>query len=182
MESLRIGYTHSNSLLTIQRCIQPELWRQILICFCKKHTTILGRSSTLLNPAFLMIGMPFFIDSSPVHNRFQTCASRLHAVGSVSTRDPPIFSIRVSHFWMDRVAVAQLIFSGTSTEASLSFWSIFSAHVTDTFGLSNDFANRDQKSLFDTLQSHSSISSIKSVNDLQCHSANLRANCVGIIF
>jgi len=32
---------------------------------------------------------------------------------------------------MDRVAVAQLIFSGTSTEAS--FLSIFSAHVTDTF-------------------------------------------------
>jgi len=32
---------------------------------------------------------------------------------------------------MDRVAVAQLIFSGTSTEAS--FLSIFPADVTDTF-------------------------------------------------
>jgi hypothetical protein len=49
----------------------------------------------------------------------------------VSTRDPPIFSIRVLHFLMDHVAVAQLIFSGTSTEAS--FWSIFPAHVIDTF-------------------------------------------------
>jgi len=34
---------------------------------------------------------------------------------------------------MDRVAVAQLIFSGTSTEASVL--SIFSAHVTDTWVL-----------------------------------------------
>jgi len=42
---------------------------------------------------------------------------------------------------MDRVAVAQLIFSGMSTEAS--FWSFFSAHVTDTSLLCNDFAIRD---------------------------------------
>ena len=74
---------------------------------------------------------------------------------------------------MDHVAVAQLIFAGTSTE--MSFWSIFSAHVTDTFGLCNDFANRDQRSLFATFQSHSSISSIKSVNELQCHSVSVRA-------
>jgi len=40
----------------------------------------------------------------------------------------PIFSIRVLHFLMDRVAVAQLICSGTSTEASSL--SIFSAYVT----------------------------------------------------
>ena len=33
VESLRIGYTHSVSLLTIRRCRQPELWWQILICF-----------------------------------------------------------------------------------------------------------------------------------------------------
>jgi len=59
----------------------------------------------------------------------------------MSTRDPPIFCIRVLHFWMDCVAVAQLIFSGTSTETS--FWSIFSTHVTDNFGLCNDVANRD---------------------------------------
>ena len=41
-----------------------------------------------------------------------------------------------------------------------------------------DFANLDQKSLFATFQSHSSISSIKSVNELQCHSGsvNVRAN------
>jgi len=63
---------------------------------------------------------------------------------------------------MDRVAVAQLIFSGTSTEASY------------------DFANRDQKSLFATFQSHSSISSIKSVHELQCHSVNVRAKCASI--
>jgi len=44
---------------------------------------------------------------------------------------------------MDRVAIAQLTFSGTITAES--FWSIFSAHVTDTFLLCNDFANRDQK-------------------------------------
>jgi len=31
-------------------------------------------------------------------------------------------------------------------------------------------------------QSHSSISSIKSVNDLQCHSVNVRANCASIIY
>jgi len=37
----------------------------------------------------------------------------------------------VLHFLMDRVVVAQLIFSRTSTETS--FWSIFSAHVADTF-------------------------------------------------
>ena len=55
--------------------------------------------------------MPFFIGFSPVHNRFQTCASRPHAVGSVSTRDPPILSIRAVHFRINRVAVAQLIFS-----------------------------------------------------------------------
>ena len=118
--------------------------------------------------------------SSPVHNRFQTCTSRPHAVGSVSTRDPPIFSIRFLHLLMGRIAIAQLIFSGTSTEAS--FLSIFSAHVTDTFWLCNDFANRDQKSLFATFQSHSSISSIKSENELQCHSVKVRANCASIIF
>ena len=119
--------------------------------------------------------MPFFIASSPVHNRFQTCTSRPHAVGSVSTRDPPIFSIRILRFLMNRVAVAQLIFSGTSTGAS--FLSSFSTQVTDTFELCNDFANRDQKSSFATFHSHSSISSINSVNELQCHSVNARANC-----
>jgi len=123
--------------------------------------------------------MLLFIASSPVHNRFQTCTSRPHAFGSVSTRDPPIFSIRVLHFLMDRVAVAQLIFSGTSTEAS--FLSTFSAHVTHNFGLCNDFANRDQKSLSSTFQSHSPILSIKSANELQCHSFNVRANCASII-
>ena len=80
---------------------------------------------------------------------------------------------------MDRVAVAQLNFSGTSTKAS--FWSICPAHVTDTFWLSNDSANRDQKSLFATCQSHSSILSINLVNELQCHSVNVRANCASII-
>jgi len=64
---------------------------------------------------------------------------------------------------MDRVAVAQLIFLGTSTE--VSFWSIFSAHVTGTFCLFNHFANRDQKSLFATFHYHSSIWSIKSVDE-----------------
>ena len=78
---------------------------------------------------------------------------------------------------MDYVAVDQLIFSGTSTEAS--FLSSFPAHLIDTFWLCNDFANRDQKSLFATFQSHSSISSIKSVNELQCHSVNVRANSSG---
>jgi len=46
----------------------------------------------------------------------------------------------------------------------------------------NDFANRDQKSLFATFQSHRSISSIRSVNELQCHSVNVRANYASIIF
>jgi len=35
--------------------------------------------------------------------------------------------------------------------------------------------------LFATFQSHSSILSIKSVNELQCHSVNVRANCASII-
>jgi len=74
--------------------------------------------------------MPFFIASSPVHNRFQTCTSRPHAVALVSTRDPPIFSIRVLHLLMDCVAVAQLIFSGTSTEAS--FWSTHQCFFQET--------------------------------------------------
>ena len=134
----------------------------------------------LSSPAPFKIGMPFFIASSPVHSGFQTCTSRPHTVGSVSTCDPPIFSIRVLRFQMDRVAVAQLIFAGTSTEAS--FWSIFPAYVTHSFGLCKDFANRNQKSLFATFQSHSSISSIMSVNELQCHSVNVRANCASIIF
>jgi len=109
-----------------------------LSCGCRtsyafelKPTAVLGRSSTLSNPALFKVGIPFFIASSPVHYRFQTCTSRPHAVGSVSTRNPPIFSIRVLHFLLDHVAVAQLIFSGTSAEAS--FLSIFSAPVTDTF-------------------------------------------------
>jgi len=76
--------------------------------------------------------------------------------------------------------VAQLIFSETSTEAS--FGSIFSAYLTDTYWLCNNIANRDQKSLLATFQSHSSISSIKSVNELQCHSANVRADCASIFF
>ena len=85
----------------------------------------------LSNPAFFKIGMPFFIASSPVHNRFQTCTSRPHAVGSVSTRDPPILSIRVLHFRMDRVAVAELIFSGTSTVAIVfTYYLSCDAHVT----------------------------------------------------
>jgi len=180
VESLRIGYTHSNFWLTIRRCKQPELSAggRSWYAFEPRPTAILGKSSTLSNPAFLKIGMPFFIASSPVHNRFQTCASRTHAVGSVSTRDPPIFSIRVLHFQMDRVAVAQFIFSGTSTEAN--FWSNLSANVTDTFWLCNDFVNSDQKSLFATFQSHSSISSNKTVHELQHHSINVRTNCAGI--
>jgi len=91
-----------------------------LYAFELKPTAVLGTSSTLSNPAFFKIGMHFFIASFPVHNRFQTSASRPHAVGSVSTRIPPIFSIRMMHFRPDCVAVAQLIFPGTSTEASLT--------------------------------------------------------------
>jgi len=109
-----------------------------LSCGCRscyafelKSTAALGRSSTLSNPAFFKICMPFFIACSPVHKRFQTRASKPHVVGSVSTRDPQIFSIRILHFRKDHIAVAQLIFPGTSTEAS--FWFIFSAHMTDTF-------------------------------------------------
>ena len=41
---------------------------------------------------------------------------------------------------------------------------------------------RDQKSLFATFQSHCSISSIKSADELQRHSVNVRANCASIIF
>ena len=59
-----------------------------------KPTDVLGRSSTLSNLDFFKISMPFCIASSPVHNRFETCASSPYAVGSVSTRDPPIFWIR----------------------------------------------------------------------------------------
>ena len=58
-----------------------------LYAFELKPTAALARSSTLSDPAFFKIGMPFFVASSPVHNRFQTCASRPHAVSSVSTRD-----------------------------------------------------------------------------------------------
>jgi len=47
---------------------------------------------------------------------------------------------------MDRIAVAQVIFPGISTEASVL--SIYFANVIDTFWLCNEFANRDQKSLF----------------------------------
>ena len=47
------------------------------------------------------------------------------------------------------------------------------------FDCGNDFANRHQKSLFGTFQSHSFISSITSGNELQCHSSN---NCAKIIF
>jgi len=109
--------------------------------------------------------MPFFVASAPVHNRFKTCASRPRAVGPVSICDPPIFLIRILHFQMNRVDVAQLIFPGTSTEASCL--STCSAYATDTFWLCNDFANRDQKSSFATFQSHSSMSLIKSVNELR---------------
>ena len=49
-----------------------------------KPTAVLGISSTLSNPAFFKIGKPFFLASSPVHNGFQTCASRPNIVGSVS--------------------------------------------------------------------------------------------------
>jgi len=67
--------------------------------------------------------MPFFIASSPVHRRFQTCTSRPHALGSVSTRDPPVLSIRVLHFRMDRVAVAQLIYNVSAPlNSSQSHW------------------------------------------------------------
>jgi len=106
-----------------------------------KPMAVLSRSLTLSNSAYFKIGKPFFIASSPVHNRFQTCTSRPHAVGSMSTRDPLIFLCRALHCWMDRVAVAHwqpLIFSGTSTQAS--FWSIFPDHVTATFWMCNDFA------------------------------------------
>ena len=76
-----------------------------------------GRSSTLSNPALFKISMPFFIASAPVrNNRFQICVSERHAASSVSTRDPPISYIRILHFRMDHVAVAQLIFPGTSTD------------------------------------------------------------------
>ena len=47
---------------------------------------------------------------------------------------------------MDRIAFAQLIFPGISTEASVLF--IYFANLIDSFWLCNDFANRDQKSLF----------------------------------
>ena len=66
----------------------------------------------------------------------------------MSTRDP-LLSIRILHFQMDRIAVAQLIFSGTIAEAN--FWFICSAHVPDTFWMCIKLTNRGQKSLFATL-------------------------------
>ena len=77
-----------------------------------KLTAVRGKSSTLLNPAFFKIGMPFFIASPPVHNRFQTCASVPHTVGSVSARDAPIFSIHILHFWMDSLLFPSSSFQG----------------------------------------------------------------------
>jgi len=91
-------------------------------------------------------------------------------------RNPSIFSIRILHFQMDRVAVAQLIYPETSTETCLR---PFFLPMWLTFF---DFANHDHMSLFATFQSHSSISSIRSVNQLQCHCSNVRANCASIMF
>ena len=106
--------------------------------FEKIPTAVLGRSSTLLNPAHFKVGIPFFMAFSPVPTQ------QIPELAQCLQRDFLIFSIRVLHSLMDRVAIAQLILSGTITVES--FWSIFSAHVTDTFWLCNNFANRDQKS------------------------------------
>ena len=112
-----------------------------------KPTAVLCRSSTLSNPAIFKISKPFFIASSPVHNGFQTCASRPNIVGSVSEvgymRYPNLFN---SYFALRSGprcrCPAHLSMESTDT----SFKSFFSAHVTDTFWLCNSFANRDQRS------------------------------------
>ena len=82
---------------------------RFLCAFDLKPTPVLGRSLTISNQdwhAFLQV-----IASFPVHNRFQTCASRPYVVGSVVTRDPKIFSICSLLFRMDHVAVAHLGFA-----------------------------------------------------------------------
>jgi len=63
-----------------------------------KHMVAIYRSSKLLNPTLSKNSMTFCIASFPIHNRFQTCVSRPHAVGSMSVCDPLIFSIRILHF------------------------------------------------------------------------------------
>ena len=62
------------------------------------------------------------------------------------------------------------------------FLVLFSCPCDWHFWLCSDFANRDQKSFFASIHFHSSILSIKSVNELQYHSVNLRANCASRIF
>lgn len=109
-----------------------------------KPLVVLGRSSTISYSAFLRIGTPFVIE-------FQTCVSKPHAVGSVSTRDPPIFLIHLLHTLINLVPAVQLIFLGSRAIATRL--SSSSAYATDTLVIFNDFASLDQKSLFASFHS-----------------------------
>jgi len=115
--------------------------------FEKEPRAVLDRSSTLLNPAFFKIVMPFSwplhlssTDSWLVHQGPTQLAQCLHAIPqssqfvfcTVALPDRPS-CLCPAHLRRD--------------EHWRGFLSIFSAHVIETFWLCNDFANRDQKSL-----------------------------------
>ena len=79
---------------------QNEIWQNIPdrgLRFCFLFGIRIGTA--------LRIWTPFLITSSPVHSEFQICVSKPHAVGSVSTLEPPIYSIRLLHSRIDLVAV-----------------------------------------------------------------------------
>jgi len=85
VESLRIGQKHSDSLLTFDFAGDLSCGGRSLYTFALKPAAVLGRSSTLSNPLFFKIGTPVFIASSPVHNKFHTCASVSRAPGFLAT-------------------------------------------------------------------------------------------------
>jgi len=171
---------HSDSLLTIRRCKQPDLCRRFLYVFELKSTAVLGGASTLSNTSFFKFSMPFFIVSSPVYNRFKICASRPHAVGSVCTRDPSIVSIHNLHFRMDRVAtddfLAHLSRDEHRSELQVCPFVLFMWLTLFDCATAATLPIVTRQSLFATFQSHISIWSIKSASELQCHSFNVRAN------
>jgi len=143
-----------------------------------KFTAVIDESSTLSNPVFLKIGIAFL-------NSFFACPHR---------QQIPDLCIKASRSWLSvytrypnllKWCFALLDGSCCRCTAHLfrdEHWGEFLVHfscpydrhfwtVTNNFGLCNDCVNRDQKFWFSTFHPHSSIASIKWVNELQCQCA-----------
>ena len=145
------------------RTMQPELWQQVLMCFWFEAYACSWQIFDDFEPRLACLSSSHSLFSCPQQIP-DMCIKALRCRLSGYTRSQNLFNLFFALPDGPRCRCPPRFCQG---RAQKRVCSPFVLPLTDTFWLCYNF---DQESLFATCQSHSSISSIKSVNEMQYHS------------